>query len=605
MQLLREYVAQDSQEAFATLVRRHINLVYSVALRHVGDAQQAQDVTQAVFIILAHRAGRLRDETVLSGWLYQTARFASASFLRGEWRRRMREQQAFMESTLENTPAEPSWEKMAPVLDEAMARLGQKERDAILLRFFEDKSVAEVARALGVNEPAAKKRVARAIEKLRQLFVKRGLAVSTGALTATIAAHSVQAAPAALAGTVSGVALAKGSAAGVTTATIIKGTLKLMFWSKLKTAAAWGGAVLLAATAATTALTAVSASRAAARPDLTGAWEIAPDNAATSGAPKLRLVLRISQRQGAWRATADLVDLGLKDVPVDKLVYHYPSIHVEQNTIGLVYNATLRGDRDEMSGTATWNGRSAAITLRRSNAPDLPGLLTESEYTPRRGSDVQGYWKGSLQSGATAYPLVLKIAEATNGTVRAEWNSPERGVKDLPASSAAYDAPKLTLEFALIGGRFQGIANPRARQIAGTWHVRGQDFPVTFERVSPADDQAEEAQKDYSWRSPTDLPGHWRGVWERDNRPVGVNLDIARLPDASFSAAIVSRDLGTFYATTRAVAFSPPGVRIEWKGIGSSFLGELKNGKLSGTLYLGRSSHPVVFEHSPSAQSFR
>src|SRR5215471_6068 len=215
MQLLQEYAAHGSQEAFAALVQRHINLVYSVAFRHVHDAQQAQDITQAVFIILAQKAPRLRKETILSGWLYQTARFASASFLRSERRRQQREQEAFMQAQIENQHAEPTWEGLAPVLDESMARLGETDRNAIVLRFFNERSVPEVAAALNLSEPAAKKRVARALEKLRRFFVKRGVAVSASVLASTVAAHSVQAAPPGLAATVSTLAGAKGSAAGL------------------------------------------------------------------------------------------------------------------------------------------------------------------------------------------------------------------------------------------------------------------------------------------------------------------------------------------------------------------------------------------------------
>ena len=162
MDWLRQFARSGSDEAFAALVRRHVNLVYSVALRRLGNPHEAEEVTQAVFIILARKAAELREGTILSGWLYQTARLTSANFQRAASRRRHREQEAFMQFT-EDSDAEASWERLSPLLEEAMARLGQKERDAVVLRFFENRTVREVANALGLREAAAQKRVNRAV----------------------------------------------------------------------------------------------------------------------------------------------------------------------------------------------------------------------------------------------------------------------------------------------------------------------------------------------------------------------------------------------------------------------------------------------------------
>lgn len=230
-QLLADYVSRNSQEAFAALVHRHVNLVYSVARRCVKDPHQAQDVTQSVFILLAQKAPRLHPQTVLTGWLYQTARLTSATFLRSELRRQRREQEAFMQSPLPLSTREAPWEQLAPLLDDALGRLGESERNALLLRYFEERSVPEVALALGLKEPAARKRLVRALEKLRTLFAKRGLAVSTSALAAALAANSVQAAPAGLAAAIAAAGLAR----TVTGATVLAATKALTMTTLQKT----------------------------------------------------------------------------------------------------------------------------------------------------------------------------------------------------------------------------------------------------------------------------------------------------------------------------------------------------------------------------------
>jgi RNA polymerase sigma factor (sigma-70 family) len=252
-ELLAEYTRSKSEAAFAALVARYVNLVYSAALRFTGNPHHAEEITQAVFVILARKAGGLRRGTVLSGWLYQTARLTAANFVKGEIRRQRREQEAYMQSTL--TESEPAaWEQIAPLLDEAMGRLGETDRNAVVLRYFENKSALEVAAKLKLSESAAHKRVSRAVEKLRQFFVKRGIASTTESIAGAISANSVQAAPVALAKSVTAVAIAKGAAASGSTLTLIKGALKIMAWTKAKTAIVAGTAVILAAGTAAVAI---------------------------------------------------------------------------------------------------------------------------------------------------------------------------------------------------------------------------------------------------------------------------------------------------------------------------------------------------------------
>src|SRR6266850_7175513 len=173
MALLREYAARDSEAAFEELVSRRVGFVYAAALRQVRDPHLAEEVTQAVFIILAQKAGRISDKTILTGWLFKTTRYAAIAQMRADARRRQREQEAFMQSEIQPAAPDPLWDKMSPLLDEALAALGETDRQAVLLRFFENKSLAEVGSHLGTGEDTARKRVSRALEKLHRYFSRR------------------------------------------------------------------------------------------------------------------------------------------------------------------------------------------------------------------------------------------------------------------------------------------------------------------------------------------------------------------------------------------------------------------------------------------------
>src|SRR6266446_1604840 len=169
-ELLQTYAKHRSEAAFTELVQRHLNWVYSAALRQVGDPHLAKDVAQSVFILLARKGGRLRSGTILAGWLFRTTRFVAARAIRAEQRRKVREGVASAMMPTTNLPDDNEilWNQLAPHLDQAVAALSKTDRTAILLRFYEKKPLREVAQQLGLSEDAAKKRVSRAIDKLRR-----------------------------------------------------------------------------------------------------------------------------------------------------------------------------------------------------------------------------------------------------------------------------------------------------------------------------------------------------------------------------------------------------------------------------------------------------
>ncbi len=213
--LLRHYAEDQSEAAFGELVRRHVDLVYSAALRITREEQLARDVSQEVFVRLASNAGSLRTAAALPAWLYRVTHCQAVNAVRTEARRRKREQEAVLMNNLESeTDTELAWAAVKPQLDEALGTLDRSDQAAIVLRFFSGKKLAEVGEALGVSEEASRKRLSRALERLRLFFNRRGVQVSSATLAAVLAAHSVQSAPAGMASTLVSASLAGAATVG-------------------------------------------------------------------------------------------------------------------------------------------------------------------------------------------------------------------------------------------------------------------------------------------------------------------------------------------------------------------------------------------------------
>ena len=217
-QLLSQYAAERSEAAFAELTGRHVDLVYSAALRLVnGNVHSAQDVTQQVFTEVARQAKRLARHPALVGWLYTTTRLMALRANRTEQRRQAREQEANTMNELLHDDTPPSdWSQLSPVIEDALHELSDQDRHAILLRYFQNKTLHEVGAGLNLTENAARMRVDRALDKLRGKLARRGITTPASALAAVISANAVQSAPAGFAATISTAAMA-GSALHVST----------------------------------------------------------------------------------------------------------------------------------------------------------------------------------------------------------------------------------------------------------------------------------------------------------------------------------------------------------------------------------------------------
>ena len=482
MDLVREYAASQSERAFEQLVARHLNLVYSAALRCVNDASLAEEITQAVFIILARKAGSLGPKTILSAWLYRTARYCAADAIKNKRRRQNREQEAYMQS-LNDSPDPETWTHIAPLLDAAMGKLGEKEHNAIVLRFFEGRDFKHVGSALGVSEEAAKKRVSRALEKLRLFFAKRGVVSTTAIIGGIVGAHSVQAAPGMLAKSVTASALTQGAAVGASTLTLIQGALKIMAWTKIKTAATVSAVVLLSAGSLVFTYDALRYWRTARMPDIQGAWECEVAVPLGPETVPLHAVVKFTKTRTGYQGTIDEIERGIKDFPLDRVDYAFPKLRGEALKGANVFEGTVDTNTMEISGAYWEPGFRTLIVLKRTDHPTpVPDPLRPRDYAPRAGSDLQGLWKGVLKPPGGSIRLNFKIAEVAAGQFRGQLDNLDGASGQW--LTVAYQAPTLKLIVNSGAGMFRGQMNAERTRITGVWIENGT-LPLSLERGEP------------------------------------------------------------------------------------------------------------------------
>ncbi|HEX3728382.1 MAG TPA: sigma-70 family RNA polymerase sigma factor, partial [Opitutaceae bacterium] len=221
--LLHRFSTEGSQDAFRQLVERHLGMVYASARRQVRSPDLAQEVAQSAFLELAREAGRLQRGRPLGPWLYVVTHRKALDVLRRESRQRQRDQIAAEVAAINQASAD--WVRVEPLLDQAINELAEPDRQAVILRYFEDRSLREVGGALGVSDDAAQKRISRALERLRELLGRRGIAATTAGLATEITAHAAVSVPTDLAASISSVAAAAAAGTAVTSTSAIAMTL--------------------------------------------------------------------------------------------------------------------------------------------------------------------------------------------------------------------------------------------------------------------------------------------------------------------------------------------------------------------------------------------
>lgn len=295
-QLIHEYVERNSEQAFRSLVDRHVNLVHAAARRQVADPHLAEEITQAVFILFARKAAGLRRGVVVPGWLYRTTRFVACRALRDAQRRHKYEQEAARMQ--QNLSSDDTVQRLAPFLDEALSQLGEPERVAVILRYLQEKSLREVGAQLGISEEAARKRVDRSVDKLRGFFARRGFAVSSAGVATALSAHGAGTA-AVFNGMVAATALAQAGTVASRLPALARETIRAWKWARLRLAAGIGGAILAAGLAGVSLLPKLSEHSGQANRATTSATATTPSPAHAQASAETRAVAKQTASSGA------------------------------------------------------------------------------------------------------------------------------------------------------------------------------------------------------------------------------------------------------------------------------------------------------------------
>jgi RNA polymerase sigma factor (sigma-70 family) len=594
-QLIAEYDVHRGEDAFAALVRQHVNFVFATAMRQVGDHVAAEEITQNVFVALAQASGKLKSHPTIAGWLHRTTLNKSREWLRSELRRHRREQVA-VSRELAAAEGDSVWSPLVPLLDEALLKLHEPDRQAVIMHYMEGQTFQEVGSTLGVAEDTVRKRVNRCLDELTHFFRRHGFDVPM-AVGAPLFALSLHTAPAGLAASATSAALA--AAHSITsTSTLTLGALKIMAWTKTKTAIITGVALLFAAGAGTVTYHAIKAVRTtAALTTMQGNWE----GTLHAGPQQLRLVLHIIKTNDTFVATMDSVDQGAKNIPVTTLSAGGHSLYFGQPAIGAEYRGTMNTAGTELSGKFTQLKKSFSLKFTRTDHPDTVEQITADQAAPTQNSDLQGAWQGTLAVGNASLRLTLRILEPSPGTFQAVMDSVDQGARNLPIDSLTYHKPEIHFVMTSISGDYVGNVNAADDRITGTWKQAGRKFPLAFERVQTNEVTAT-AQGDYGTGARSEIQGHWKGALSVKGMQLHIVIHIALMPDGSFTATMDSPDQGAFGIPATTADCNYPDVKLTWKAINGVYTGKMSNGKLAGTWSQGKGSFPLDLQKDMTAQ---
>jgi hypothetical protein len=317
-------------------------------------------------------------------------------------------------------------------------------------------------------------------------------------------------------------------------------------------------------------------------------------------------VLKIAKSaDGSYTATIDSPDQGAKDIPVTSILYNDPALQLELEGIAAAYRGSLNKAATEISGLWEQGGKSLPLAFRRTRAVATSATPTEQSFAFIKGSkpDIRGYWKGELEVQGMTLRLALKIARAADGTYSGTMDSLDQGVRDLPITTLAFKSSTVKLEWKLLNASFEGTMNKDATQMSGNWTQGGRTFPLVFERTDQpptASPSKEQLSFDTPPADSPDIRGYWQGKLEIDPLSLRLLLKIGKAGDGSYAGTMDSPDQGSKDLPMTSIAFASPSVRLEWKGIGGAFEGDLnpEGTQMSGTFsQLGR-SFPLTFERT-------
>lgn len=592
-ELLRAYVDHGSESAFGELVSRHLNLVYATALRKLANASLAEEVAQTVFILLAKKAHTLSPKVILAGWLHHTTVFASNAAIRSQQRREHREHQ-FMASG-PNEENEPLWKEIAPQLETALTSLRDADRCALLLYYFEQKSFRDVGLVLGISEDAAQKRVERALPKLRVLLSKWAPIASVAVLNQLLLANGVQAAPPALSATATAVSLSGATLASASVhSNLVSLTLKSMAWTQLKTGITAAAITLIAVGILSLSILPFGGTTRSTGEKFVGAWE----GDLHVGEATMRLVARIqSATNGQWTGFIDSIDQGTGNIAMSSLSFRRQQGVFELASLGAKFEGTLDPLGNTWKGQWLQASNRFDITFRKTTTPSRIPTSTAMDIRPKEGSDLQGYWKGSLFIGAIQLRLGFRISEPTPGEFVGTMDSIDQGVHRVPITSIQYSKPHLEMDLQGLGGHFEGTYRREDKTIEGKWSQVGKTLDLVLEL---GEEEAQPTQVNAEPQTDSDLQGIWEGILSIQTTRLRLELKLAKQANGKFSGWLISLDQGAQEIPASKIVYNPPHVRLEWPGIGASFDGTHETNRMEGTFKQGPLRTPLEFKRKKS-----